>query len=829
MFAMLAGIAVSCSNLQSGPTVNPVLPQSGITAALTEADVQQNHYLWGYYVISYDPESNTANVMPVRDASTHWNVLKFMEVAPCANCVKVTGITPGTNGSKIMDVQISHPFTNPNLTGFDVRGIDMFNGSDIFPLTSLTLPNSSAGDGELVNADGFTTLYNSSTLGAGPGGLQGYFDGKYASPTAPSAKLNGFKRHISTGVTRNMLLAGDKVTVPYEIVFPTGFFVFGYAIDASWMPPINKPVVNPAADFPTSANCPEPWRIDVTQIPFAGGFSQYGGLVVIDVDVYDYQGKDSYNEPVMECPQFFTGLKTMFFKEDFPDHTRWEIGIVNDKPVGIGDYNCVIRVVDKSNLTAPSWLDLSAYNVTKFEVAERGWAISVGGTLNEFATQVATDSTGNIYVTGTFSDTVDFDPGPSIVNRTSNGGEDVFLAAYTSKPEFLWVVSWGSQYQDLAGDIALNGTQIFVTGGYQDSVDFDPGSGLDPRTAIGGFDIYLSTYDTSGNYVRTLTWGGIGSFEQGQSVAVSDQGLVYVLSDLQGQADMDPGAGIDLQGTPASTTTVCFLSQFDLLGNYTWGRLWGDPLISSGPNSVDTDATSNAYACGYYSGTVDFDPSSGGADVRTSAAADAFVVKFDQAGNYVWAGTWGGTNTDYASGIKLDPSGYPLVAGQFIGTVDLDPTGGVDNHTTAGYGLSLTKLNSDGGFFWAKSFGNTSYSNITSVDTDQSGNSEIMGYFSITMDFDPGSVENNVTSAGGADIFVSRFDPDGNLVWVSTFGGTDYDYSTGLAIDQATGLTYNVGYFYTTTDLQPGPYVSNFTSAGNSDIFITRLMQNGLW
>ena len=197
-------------------------------------------------------------VIPAREASDHWNVLKFMEQGPCTDCVHVVSTVVNPDGSTGFNVQIKHPFTNKNLTGFDVRGIVMLNGSHSFSGLNVTMSNHAMGDGELVNADGYTLLYTPDTEGDGPGGLQGYLKGKMATKTYPNATLNGYKRHISSDPanTRNAFYAGDSITVKYDIAMPTGKFVFGYAVDASWVPATNKPVQNPMTDFPTFRKLP---------------------------------------------------------------------------------------------------------------------------------------------------------------------------------------------------------------------------------------------------------------------------------------------------------------------------------------------------------------------------------------------------------------------------------------------------------------------------------------------------------------------------------------------------------------------------------------------
>jgi PKD repeat protein len=368
VLAVLLLLTVSCSGSSPAPMI-PVTPDLTAEAAPT---AEAGHYLWAYYQISVDPQKNTYEIVPVREVSDHWNVLKFLEKGPCTTCVTILNMVPTSNGTKLFDVQISHPFTTKNLTGFDVRGIAMFGGSFTFPVSGIVTSDRKAGEGELVNADGFTKLYNGTTAGSGPGGFQGYFKGKKTPPMAPNSILNGFKRHESPGATntRNAFYSGSAIVNTYELDMPDGKFVFGYAVDASWAAPTTKPVTNPMTDFPPEANCQEPWKIDVTQVPIGQGLTDQGGQTVLRIDVYDHQGKASIFPPVIESPALFDGSANAIWKEDGTGFTRYEVTVSNDKIAAQGQYKCLVSVEDTANIGSPDYLDLTGYQIVLLDVGE---------------------------------------------------------------------------------------------------------------------------------------------------------------------------------------------------------------------------------------------------------------------------------------------------------------------------------------------------------------------------------------------------------------------------------------------------------------------------
>ncbi len=366
-------IICSCSNPGMG---NLDIPNNQTRDALPTSGASQSaHHLWGYYLVGYDPATGNPEITAARDASTHWNVLQLLEQGPCTNCVKLKKMKPSGNGTVLVDIEITHPCLSAEWTGFDIRGICMFDGALSFPAAGLIASDRHSGEGELVNADGYTSLYNWTTSGSGPGGMQGYMKGHLATPQMPSATLNGYKRYSSADVTnfRNAFYANTSTTRTYELDMPDSSWIFGYAVDACWAPASKKPVEDPMVDFPLNANCPEPWRIEVSAQPIGPGLTTKGGQAKLTIKVYDYQGNDSHEIPYIECPSLWNGLvgATWVSDETVPSqHSIYEAIVGNTNLATIGEYKCLVSVEDEKNATAPPWLDLTAYNVIPLTVKE---------------------------------------------------------------------------------------------------------------------------------------------------------------------------------------------------------------------------------------------------------------------------------------------------------------------------------------------------------------------------------------------------------------------------------------------------------------------------
>lgn len=370
---MVLFLSLGCSGHSTGP--NPVVPDESSDIQLSEnRSGNTNRFLLGYYNIGIDPDSLEAEIFPLRETSIHLNILNLLEKAPCTNCVKVKGLSGTPNNTILVSLEFTHPLNNPVFTVFDVRGIIMTIGSRWFPASGLLTSDLFLGNSELVNADGHTTLYNVTTFGQSQGGFQEYIHGKLATQMYPDTTLNGFMRHATSGSgnLRNALYAGNAVTSEYEIYKPAGYFVLGYAVDASWALPYNNPVTDPQTDFPMEANCPEPWKLDANQNPVGLGLTSSGGETVLTVDVYDYQGKLSHYVPYVECPELWDGQKSTSYKSTGDGYATFEITVSNEKLAGDGFYQCLIGVRDVEDNTSPDYLDLTAYKIVRLPV---GFAI----------------------------------------------------------------------------------------------------------------------------------------------------------------------------------------------------------------------------------------------------------------------------------------------------------------------------------------------------------------------------------------------------------------------------------------------------------------------
>jgi hypothetical protein len=430
---------------------------------------------------------------------------------------------------------------------------------------------------------------------------------------------------------------------------------------------------------------------------------------------------------------------------------------------------------------------------------------------------ITVDAAGNVYCLGYFTGNPDFDPGPGTVILDGSTGS-AYIAKYTNEGNFVWATQLPSTAlpEDIAVDAAQN---VYVTGQFILTQDFDPGPGVLSLTSLGQNDSYIVKLNAAGNFL----WAKALSGTQGQigtGIAVSQSGMVYTVGYFTGLTDFDPGPG-----TVNLTSGILFdsyISALDADGNFAWVQ-----RIAGGFNqaySIATNALGNIIIAGEFTGTKDFDPGAPVFNLTSAGGPDIYILKLDAAGGFLSAVSFGGPGIEADESVTLDASGNIYVSGNFQVTTDLDPGIGVLNFTATGASdIFVLKLTPTGSLVWGKQLGGPTAETALDIITDAAGDVYTTGLYQNTVDFDPGPGTYNLTSVvGNNDIFISKLTTDGNFGWAVSIGSNSLeDRGKGIAVDAA-GFVYTTGIFLGTVDFDPGPGIVSLVD-GLQSVFVLKL------
>lgn len=468
---------------------------------------------------------------------------------------------------------------------------------------------------------------------------------------------------------------------------------------------------------------------------------------------------------------------------------------------------------------------LSLSTLTKAQ--SLAWAKKMGANSSEEGQAIAVDAVGNVYTTGYFNGTVDFDPGAGVANLVSSGS-DVFVSKLDAAGNFVWAKKLGGTGGEYGVSIAVDGSgNVLTTGSFDGTVDFDPNAGTFTLSATAASnDIFISKLDAAGNFVWAKSMGSFNA-DISTSIATDATGNVYTTGYFKGAVDFDPGAGT-FSLTETGGGGDIFISKLDASGNFVWAKRIGTSSFSTDYGyGIAVDASGNVLTTGVFFGTCDFDPGTGTFNLSLPGGGNnIFVSKLDAAGNFVWAKAMGGGGLCEGKAITTDATGNVYTTGYFTGISDFDP--GVGTYTVGSNGTQdvfVSKLDATGNFVWANGIGGTSNDNGTSISVSPLGNVYTTGFYRGTGDFDPGISTYSLTSAGFDDIFISAINASGNFMWAASIGGTSAgaDAGKGIAVD-ASDNVHVTGSFFLTADFDPSGSVFNLVAAASSsDAFVLKL------
>lgn len=425
------------------------------------------------------------------------------------------------------------------------------------------------------------------------------------------------------------------------------------------------------------------------------------------------------------------------------------------------------------------------------------WNRVLSGPAAEFGRSVAVDANGDVYVTGYFSGTVNFGGG----NRTSAGGEDIFVAKYNGTTgTHIWSVRLGGLGDEQAFDVTVNpvNNRVYLTGFYKSATMLVGATAL---VNAGDKDAFLIALSATGTPQWAKSFGST-SRDTGEALAINASGELYVTGHYRGTVNFGGGA------LASAGELDAFLAKFDgTNGNHIWSKRLGGASDDYG-NDIALNAAGQPTIIGTSrSGSLDL----GGGNLPGLGNTDIILGQFNAAdGAHVWSKRLGGSDIDSGDAIAFDTSGNIIIGGYFYGTAAF----GGSNQVSLGFSDAfIAKLDGTGNHLFSRRYGSTGADAVENIATD-SGNVYTTGYFQDTVNFGGGTV----SAAGGTDVFTLKLNSSLNYVEVQRYGAGGLDF--GRAIATTSSGVFWTGSFIGSMDFGAGP----LSGAGADEVFLFKTL-----
>jgi hypothetical protein len=480
--------------------------------------------------------------------------------------------------------------------------------------------------------------------------------------------------------------------------------------------------------------------------------------------------------------------------------------------------------IGMKNFLFVSVMLLSSMAFAQFPALE--WVSQATGNRGVYILSTKAGPDGSIYSTGGFRGTIDFDPSPLVTNLVSEGENDIFVSKHDALGNLIWAIGFGDNFIDEGVSIDIDASSnIYITGVYQSQIDVDPSPEVFNLAGGSAFVLKLSN---SGSFIWAKNLG-IGSSLRFNSLDVDVQGNCVLAGKFRNSITFETSSGEVTHAANENSEDIILL-KLDQSGEYIWSQFFGSTSTDAA-KAMCTDADGNIYVTGNFENTIDIDFSSSEFLISSTTPGndDAFILKLNSDGGFIWAKNIGGNSNDFGHVISVDNDGNVFSGGRYQNVAYMNPDDQNVTLTSNGsYDVYFLKLNSSGNYVWSGSIGSTNlYDDIFSMAIDDAGNVYFLGGFQNTIDLNPNAEEQMVTSNGGEDIYLIKIDNSGAFIWAKTIGGTDFEYAYAMSIGASQSILL-AGAFQGTCDFDINDGVAELVSGGDSDLFLAKYVQNSV-
>lgn len=319
------------------------------------------------------------------------------------------------------------------------------------------------------------------------------------------------------------------------------------------------------------------------------------------------------------------------------------------------------------------------------------WALRLGSGGHHSVRSIDSDKYGNIYFAGSFSDSIDLDPGPNTFTISEPGGHhDIYACKLDGEGSFLWGKHFLGSGDEFKAHVSVSSESVYLAGNFTYDLEMNQGGQSVLLSSLGGYDMFISRFTLDGDIVWAERFGG-SSGDACAVIEIDSSGNVYAGGHFGETVDFDPGANIHSLTSVDELDIVVF--KLNSLGELVWCRQINGGNQMKIAESLAIGLNGSVYVGGYFEGMVDFDPGPSQYFVSSDTAIQTYVLSLTEDGDFEWVFGTGGWQLDFLGNrLTVDNMNNVYVTGHFLGTADFDPGPEVYPLTAPWYEIYVQKV-----------------------------------------------------------------------------------------------------------------------------------------
>ena len=456
------------------------------------------------------------------------------------------------------------------------------------------------------------------------------------------------------------------------------------------------------------------------------------------------------------------------------------------------------------------------------------WGTYYGDAGFDVSLSVQVDVFGDVYLGGVTEATNNIATTGS--HQTTHGGDirDAYLAKFNSSGQRIWATYYGGSDLDAAYAVSCDPWGYVYLGGHSGSASNISTTGshqpsLFLNTTANAF---LAKFDSSGMRIWGTYYGGLGYAFGAMGLACDNAGSVFMTGATPCNSNIaTPGSHQDTHSGGFWQINDAYLVKFDSAGVRQWGTYFGD-TSDDWAYAVCTDEDGNAYIAGDTKSEQHMSTSGSHQQVFGGGNSDGFLAKFSGQGNLIWSTYYGGTEEDDAYGVSCKGSTLYL-GGLSMSTTGIATTGAYQTVMAGWQDAFLARFDTSGVRQWGTYYGGPEWESNGYGSNNISCDNNLNCYLSTLSRSESGIVLPGAHQPkyGGdfQDLAIAKFDPSGNPLWSTYYGGCEIDAAASLATDN-NGHVYVAGATQSGNEIATaGSFKETITAGAGGDGLLAKL------